>query len=274
MAKLSSGSPTSPVASKDVAQTFAESDVTLSHTDTAVVGESVELTASTASTGTTSSSGSYVTTVQYDVDVTSDSVYFDAVTVDHASSSDFTIEVRDSSDTVLASTSGSTGGAGTTTFTLDVSDYSRLLSSETATIYINEPGGNMPTADSEPGDTSLFSYVGGTGPVQHVDSSPHLSATREPMSGSVTVEWPDPPDIYAWDTALYRATEDGETDPISVDVQRYDGSEWVTALSDINNPASIVELPADQNIRYKVYLSRSSVSNNPTLDAIYRRFKL
>lgn len=93
-----------------------------------------------------------------------------------------------------------------------------------------------------------------------------------PTSGEVTVEWPYPPDVYGWDTVLFK--RDLANEAVDVYVQEAQGSPGWT---DVTGAASRGDaIPADpaNNVRYRVVFSRADRANNPTLDAIYRRRKL
>lgn len=99
----------------------------------------------------------------------------------------------------------------------------------------------------------------------------HIELDGDATSGTVHVEWPDPQDIYAWDTALFQTSPDNET--IDVYVEEYQGGSWTEIAGPISRGDSIGADPSN-NVRYRAELSRTDTANNPTLDAIYRRIKL
>lgn len=94
-------------------------------------------------------------------------------------------------------------------------------------------------------------------------------AVAKSRNGSVTVEWPTPEDVYRWDAGTYSASSDGET--VAVYVEENDGSGWTQIAGPIDRGQTITAAPSSQ-MRYRIELSRSDERNNPTLDAIYRRW--
>jgi hypothetical protein len=75
--------------------------------------------------------------------------------------------------------------------------------------------------------------------------------------------------VFRWDAATYQQTLDSET--VQVDVQEDDGSGWTTIATDVSRGQDITADP-ESRVRFKVTLERSDTSNNPTLDAIARRW--
>ena len=96
------------------------------------------------------------------------------------------------------------------------------------------------------------------------------SDTQWNDTGTATVGWNQPPDIDMWYIATYRAANDGGS--VTIDVQRYDGSSWVTEYSDISPDFDITDLPASDNVRLKFNFSRSDFRELPRADYAARRF--
>lgn len=90
-------------------------------------------------------------------------------------------------------------------------------------------------------------------------------------SGSAWVEWPSPTNIYRWDAATFQNSTDSET--VDVYIEENDGSGWTEIAGPISRGQEITADPANE-CRFRVDISRASTANNPTLDAIYRRWVL
>jgi hypothetical protein len=94
-------------------------------------------------------------------------------------------------------------------------------------------------------------------------------------SGSATLEWGYPTDIYEWDVATFTRTLDGETVDVYIAYSTDGGSTWSRTNS--GNPVTRnYSLSDDSNIspsddvRIEAEISRQDTSNNPTLDSAYR----
>jgi len=94
-----------------------------------------------------------------------------------------------------------------------------------------------------------------------------VSATGDPLTRTAYVTWPAPPDIYAWDRALFQLVEDGGS--IDVYVEANDGSGWTEVAGPITR-GDTIDADPDENVRYRVEFSRPDANSNPTLEAIYR----
>lgn len=83
------------------------------------------------------------------------------------------------------------------------------------------------------------------------------------------VEPDDPVNYDSWDVVPFNATLDGES--VDVYIEEYSGGSWSEVAGPIadgdNNPAS-----AGNPTRFRVELSRSTSTNQPRLNAIYRRY--
>ncbi len=94
-----------------------------------------------------------------------------------------------------------------------------------------------------------------------------VARTEARTDGSVTVSWPSPSDISAWDLATFQHTLDGES--ITIDV--LDGSGSVL-FSDIGQNFDISTVATSTDVQMRANLSRADTANNPTLDYAARRF--
>jgi len=89
-------------------------------------------------------------------------------------------------------------------------------------------------------------------------------------SASVTVEWPMPADLAGWDIIPYEATPDGGT----VEVYAINPSDGTRLAGPLDDPGDISGLSRSTNVAVEVVLSRPSTSENPRLEAVYRRRKI
>jgi len=116
------------------------------------------------------------------------------------------------------------------------------------------------------GMSSLQGYNdGSSSAIWNFDSTESLAPRT---SATTIIEWPDPPDLYAWDRALFQRQPDGGT--VDVYVEANDGTGWTEIAGPITRGDDIPADPAD-NVRFRVEFSRPDTSNNPALEAIYRR---
>lgn len=98
-----------------------------------------------------------------------------------------------------------------------------------------------------------------------------LTLQFETYNLSGTVEWPQPEDVYRWDAATFQTSPDGETVEVYVEESTDGGSTWTEIQGPISRGDQINADPGSR-VRFRVELARSDTSNNPTLDAIYRRW--
>jgi hypothetical protein len=258
------------IAQFDAAETFAESDVSLGLSTAEVASESVRLSGRSVSRSSDDSTGSVT------------------------GKSGVAINPNESLSAIEVRASGNTSGA-TEAYVTDTSlnllgDSPVALSGGTAVVgnlslssgtkyyVVVDDGGNSYTQGYE-GNTG-FPYSGGPlDIVAGVDEGTEVT-TKEPgvnpvvvpePSGSVTVEWSNPPDVYAWDRVGFQATEDGETVDVFVEESADGGESWTEIAGPVQPGDAIPADPANE-VRFRVDLSRAALSNNPTLDAIYRRW--
>lgn len=131
------------------------------------------------------------------------------------------------------------------------------------------PTVSVAAQDSQPRDvawnndgTKLFEV--GTGA-----SNIYESVLSGRKTGTATVEFQEPEDIFRWDAVSFTETEDGETVQVNIEVD--DGTGFVETQSDVSR-GEIINAAADDNVRFTVDLSRTDSNNTPTLDSLYRRY--
>lgn len=255
-----------PAALKDVARTFTESDVSLTHDATEVANGSVRFPDTPTDCGSGTDAGStngargLAFTPEGDLLGVRVSTYTDAVT--H-------VWVEDTDQNLIAETSIS-GGSGV---------ISASLSSGTQYLLKGDAGGASYTvyegSSSFPIDGPTVTVDAGLGTYGNPDTAEPVrnfsAVTGLISSGGVTVEWPAPADVYAWDLAQLQRSVDGET--VDVFVEADDGSGWTEIAGPIARGAPI-DADADSNVRFRVEIARSNRNNDPTLDMVARRFKL
>jgi len=98
-----------------------------------------------------------------------------------------------------------------------------------------------------------------------------VTAVEKKPSGTATIGWAKPADVYRWDAATFQAARDGETVEVYVEESTDGGSTWTEIQGPIGRGDQIEADPRSR-VRFRVELARSDTSNNPTLDAIYRRW--
>ena len=255
-----------PVAGKDAAETFAESDVSVTHSATRAEGESLELFVGLDNMG-----GSGTSAPTSDAGVVfspnQDAPHLSARVHPNNTNVGDVVLYEEETSTQLASTAATAGDTVTFSVTLTAGNSYRLLCTASGSSNLTvEYSSNSPKF----GVTYEHGWLGGS------SSSNAFRYGFEwvdllPMSGTATIEWPAPPDVYAWDLAQYLASRDGATVDVFVEEEQAGG--WTEIAGPISRGERILA-SADNNVRYRVELSRADTAANPTLDAIYRRFKL
>jgi len=255
------------IAQKDAAETFGESDVSLSFSASEVSNESIQLMGDvTDSFDVGSGNDGFTGSVSSDVQINVGNTYFTQLAgyVDSgASSSTFTVYGEGGKELVSKTIDSPDGD---TKAEFSESDYSRPFESgETVTVTQTASGADILQNDTD--------YYGNLMEIQPntLYSGNYTSYVLQttPDRGSVVVEWPDRNDVYRWDAATFQTTPDGET--VEVYVEEDDGSSWTKIAGPISRGDQIDADPGSQ-VRFRVELSRSDTANNPTLDAIYRRW--
>lgn len=282
----------------DSAETFVESDLTLTHTETEVGPEQVELGGSFNDGIEDGSNDGYTSRGTYDTaTATNSTAYWGSYSLLAAESGSFEEGVYDwnAAETpdrlVFACKSA---GQGEVRFRESGTKLISLQLSNSGNFHVN---GND-TGVAEDGSWHLFDYRGidfgadsvaevyvdgtqqltgvafqngGTAIDQHQvrANSNDVYADFGAESGSVIVEWPDPPDLKDWDRVLHEVVADGAT--ASVYVEENNG-QW----TEIAGPtASGDSLPADPDneTRLRVDFSRPEGEHSiPHVESIYRRW--
>jgi hypothetical protein len=262
-----------PITRMDSAETFSETDLELSTTGTVINSESVSLQTFSGSesyarmnagTGSISWMGLTVefnktgpATVTINVGSTTDNTEMTGARI-----------VRESDGEIIQehNTSVSPGGS----FTFDPID---VEAGERYDFEGENSGYNSydtdPSASNNVFDViECSNFYGDT--LVYLDG---ISADVKSNSGNITTEWPYPDNVYSWDAATFQSTSDGETVEVYVEESTDGGSTWTEIQGPISRNDEIQADPGSR-VRFRVELSRSDTSNNPTLDAIYRRWEV
>lgn len=88
-------------------------------------------------------------------------------------------------------------------------------------------------------------------------------------TGSATISWPMPDDLAGWDIVPHAPTPEGGT--VELYAEDSNGNELTGPLRD---PGDISSLSRSTNVQIRVDLSRPSASEDPRLEAVYRRYKV
>jgi hypothetical protein len=272
------GSDKAIAADVESAETFAESDVTLSHTRTVVNSESLALgddvylkgvdtgTDNTQDTGVGVYAGAVINPNR-DLNGLRVTISGNTGTINRVS----ILRLSDNTEIEFRSVNVTSGDTVALTATLTAgSEYAVRADgggSDTYTMGYDTDTGSPIAGDELDVTDGWFD-----GSKTNYNYNLTLIEGRGPAtSGSVTVEWPYPPDVYGWDTVLYKRTLDDETVDVYVEEDQSGG--W----TDVAGPVARGDaIPADpsNNVRYRIEFSRADTANRPTLDAIYRRRKL
>jgi hypothetical protein len=268
------GGGTAPVADKDVARTFAESDLSLIHDGTVVSGESVGLSDSGPSESLNSDadfSGNSEVGITITPSVDLSGITITATDYSGAQTFDSGVRIERLSDnTVVDSDTAAIDPGETRTLT-----GATLSSGTEYAVYLKDPGTKDSGYDSSvdlPVSNDEFEVTRGwydSGTKANHTAIDFIESENTQTSGSVYVEWPNPADVFGWDVATFTDTKDGET--VEVYVEEAQGSpDWTEVAGPISRGDSIPADPAN-NVRFRADLSRSSTANNPTLDSLARR---
>jgi len=253
------------IAQKDAAETFSESDLNLSLTKAAVDSGCVKLSGTSGdviSTATLNPQASVETYSNEAGVVINPNQDLSGVRFDITVSGESGARLEDSDGNILSEVSGSPP------YTLEAD----MLAGQSYRIFAFDDVSRI-SFDYDNGGTAQSSALDITG--GWIDGSSlyaaanYVEALGDTKQGNATVEWPEPPDVYRWDAATFQTSSDGET--VEVYVEEDDGSGWTEIAGPISRGDQIDADPASR-VRFRVELSRTDTSNNPTLDAIYRRW--
>jgi len=246
----------------DRAETFTESDLTLSYTGTEAVNGAVDLsdvidldggggtTTQSDTTGVSTSS-----TFTHDVSVC-ETLYIQIS--GHWNDADGTVRAIVDGNTVVSEAKTGVGSDAPETEasgTVDVSGVDSVdVVYEAEITAVNDTYAEITVNYEGNTYTGLNSTVEG----------------QDVLDGSVVVEWPMPEDLAGWDIIPFEATADGGM----VEVYAVDPSDGTRLAGPLDDPGDISDISRSTNIAVEVVLSRPSTSENPRLEAVYRRRKI
>ena len=262
------------------AETFEEPDLTLTHTDTKVASESVQIESETitGSTADPPDPGAFTFSVTYPTGlvIKPNRTLSGVETQVNANVSGVTTLslVSDSDGSLIASKSIS--GSGTYSITADTplepgARYRVLVDADGDT-YTNARSYSN-TASATSSDVDIVSGWSNNTVDSWTLCLNHVTALYGVSSGTAYIERPYPPGVHSWDAATFQATPDGETVEVFVEESTDGGTTW----DEIQGPISRgdqIDAPPSAAVRFRVELSREDTSNNPTLDRIYLRYEV
>jgi len=162
----------------------------------------------------------------------------------------------------------------------DTVEFRETLSSGTAYRAVADDGGNNYTAGFfDTGSlTTFFSsdiditagMDGGNEVAIYANFTDVTPITATDLSsGDAVVEFNSavPEDITSYDLATFQRTLDGEN--VTIDVEDSNGN---ILASDIDRDTDISNISTSKEVRFRVNISSSNTSNNPTCDYLARRF--
>lgn len=265
-------SPVTPAYATDEAETFTESDVTITHNKTEVSNGHIELgNKPTGNLTTRPADNNTSTPTEYWGFVINPNKALEGLEFEksaNVSGADH-VKLMDINENLLD----------TTTLTSGRGQVYADMSSGTEYILLLGNNGSSYTAGRE--DTGGYPYTGtdldltsgyiddGTG--SKYSSSEfnfqNIEGIVATTSGDATIDWAGPSDIASWDLATFQRTVDGET--VTIDVVDSAGT---VLFSDIPQNFDISTVAVSTDVRLVVNLSRASTANNPSLDYAARRW--
>jgi len=122
------------------------------------------------------------------------------------------------------------------------------------------------------GETHDYELRSDNGVIYEASHNVDTSVTRlkKATDGSATITWPMPEDVAGWDIIPFQPVENGGT----VEVYAVDPSNGTQLAGPLDDPGDISGLSRSTNVAVEVVLERSSPSENPRLEAVYRRRKI
>jgi len=267
MTDISSPPAKNQIASKDRAETFAESDVTLQNSNSRVSGESVELIESntgsqfTSGTGNTGYGNEPVCGLVVNPNKDLRGIRLNSSVAGPNRADRFVIRKPDGTR-ILEDT--------TVSLPADYLPSEVMVSGTAYDCFWEDDSRDMGAQELSNAVQSLSDFdttdvVGIAGDILDMEG---LTPVK---SGTAVVEWPQPNDVYRWDAATFQVTADGETVEVYVEESVDGGSTWTEIQGPIGRGDQIRADPGSR-VRFRVELSRNNIANNPTLDAIYRRW--
>ena len=249
----------------DSAETFAESDVTLTHDKTVLDSEEVQISGpatSSEKTGTVSWSWSGSTSndagILFQPDVDCGGVKFKT-----GPNTSATITLyRQSDGTNLGSASVGTSSVGAIGASLSAGTEYRLSHGSTTHDYGGSPD------QSATDITVTDGWYNGGRDSNNLRSITDIVGTAEPNSGTAYVEWAYPSKVYDWGAAFFETVLDSAT--VDVYVEEDQSGSWTEIAGPISNGDTIPADPSN-NVRFRIEFSRPSNAENPRLLQIHRQ---
>lgn len=271
MSEFSGPSGGNSLAFIDKAETFVESDVSLSLPNLEVAAESIQfVTSDTLDVTNNIAEGGFDDRRGVRIDPSAD---LDEVTFVTGPVTEFhtMAYITRRSDSTVVATQATNGNPGETVTLTGLS----LSKSETYDVMLDAEGASWDRDVYQPASLPIEGSTGdvidgtkGNGNVYGIDSIT-LSAT--PTSASATIEWPYPADVFGWDTATFQLKRDGESVDVFLEESTDGGGSWTEVAGPIARGDDIPVSSSDK-VRFRVDFSRTNTANNPTVDALYRRY--
>lgn len=265
----------SQIAAVDDARTFAESDVTLTHSSTEARAESVALANQTGETTLFPNTTLTGQTGKFGVRLSTDaSGYVNRVGgrlngTGNTGTHDVVLE-KESDGTEIARVADLTAGDSFTMDGFELAQSTDYLLYWDVTSSSDVDYDDDGEAEADPVGVTLTDFKGADD--LYVFDKVRTRYTTN-TSGSVTVEWPEPDDVFAWDVLSFTRRLAGETVDVFVESSSDGGSTWTEVAGPVTRNDAI-PVPDDERVRFRVDFSRASTANVPTLDSIARRYVL
>lgn len=265
------------LADKDRAETFDESDVSLSG-NVSPTGGSLgienqnETLTRTADDTTTSNDGRYGVTINPNQEISR--LEFEP----SENAADVTTAyIRESGAGADLATASLSDGK----FTFDLLD-SRLQAGTDYHLHVDAGGATyslgIKSGQAYPVGGSILDILAGHSPSTGTVSDnaynvQNIYAEVLRSSASATVGWPQPEDVYAWDRATFKRTTPGSTS-VEVFVEEEQSGGWVEVAGPLSR-GDAIPASSENRVRFRVEFDRTGEpGQNPTLDSIYRRWVL
>ncbi|MCD2199083.1 hypothetical protein LPA44_04110 [Halobacterium sp. KA-4] len=272
----------------DAAQTFTESSVSVTHNGTVVSGGSIKFDSgavgTTATRGADESTHSTSRSEGLKINPNASGLVGVEVTLSSNTGPVQDVFLLDSNENILDEKTAEYSGGDTVTLNADLqsgTNYYVGVYNDGADQTVGLDGSpNYPYTSS---DIDITDGTYGLHPDDNTSDRvtsiaayaiSDVSSITPTTSGSATLEWPYPTDLYEWDIATFTRTLDSETVDVFVAYSTDGGSTWTRTNSGnpISRNYSLADDPnisADSWVRFEVELSRQDTSNNPTFDSAF-----
>lgn len=264
----------------DTASTFAESDVTVTHSNTSVTDNAIQLVTDTDSATRPVDNNSNGFTeidsgLEFEPQVNLTEI---TATVSSNTSNGETVYIYETDGTLLTS-EPSPGSGNSVTLTASLSAETKYH------ILIGRGDGSMYTSGYY--DTPSFPYTSGTVDitggtvlemgtfydVSNAHSFSSLEATGPTTSGAATVEFSRPSSVRRWESATFQSDQDGQDVEVYVETSSDDGSTWSDWQSKPIGPGTdLTAIPAGDYVRFRVEIARADKTYSPRLTLLSRQY--